>query len=223
MVMAPGPNDHGSVTARRGHSSVTARSQLSHGEVTAQSRHLQYDHGSVTARSQLNHGPGHGSVTAGCDHFGHRELTVSNFFLMGLYVPLYASNTVVKRDYENGCPHGLLFINKDLKCGEVLMPMTPFLESRALSKFKHESTGQSSPCVCVCAFAWFTRLITHFWGAMLVYLSSSVFIIFPIFPATIFRVSVSSCVNYSSYSWWLIISFVVLHSLSRCLCVSSSS
>ena len=26
-----GPNDHGSVTARRGHSSVTARSQLSHG------------------------------------------------------------------------------------------------------------------------------------------------------------------------------------------------
>ena len=28
---APGPNDHGSVTARLGHSSVTARSQLSHG------------------------------------------------------------------------------------------------------------------------------------------------------------------------------------------------
>ena len=92
VVMAPGPNDHGSVTARRGHSSVTARSQLSHGEVTAQSRHLQYDHGSVTARSQLNHGPGHGSVTAGWDHFSHRELTVSsqwavtvaNFFLMGM-------------------------------------------------------------------------------------------------------------------------------------------
>ena len=73
-VTAPGPNDHGSVTARRGHSSVTARSQLSHGEVTAQSRHLQYDHGSVTARSQLNYGPGHGSITAGCDHFGHRVL-----------------------------------------------------------------------------------------------------------------------------------------------------
>ena len=121
-----GPNDHGSVTARRGHSSVTAmsqlshgyvtaqsrgghssvtaRSQLSHGEVTAQLRHLQYDHGSVTARSQPNHGPGHGSVTAGCDHLGRRELTVSslrahgeltvssrwvvtvtNFFLMGMY------------------------------------------------------------------------------------------------------------------------------------------
>ena len=83
MVTAPGPmitaqSQLGEVTAqsRRGHSSVTARSQLSHGEVTAQSRHLQYDHGSVTARSQLNHGPGHGSVTAGCDHFGHGELTV---------------------------------------------------------------------------------------------------------------------------------------------------
>ena len=31
VVTASGPNDHGSVTARRGHSSVTARSQLSHG------------------------------------------------------------------------------------------------------------------------------------------------------------------------------------------------
>ena len=67
----------GEVTAqsRRGHSSVTARSQLSHGEVTA------LNHGilsMITARSHLNHGPGHGSVTAGCDHFGHRELTVSS-------------------------------------------------------------------------------------------------------------------------------------------------
>ena len=79
-VTARSQLSHGEVTAqsRRGHSSVTARSQLSHGEVTAQSRHLQYDHGSVTARSQLNHGPGHSSVTAGCDHFGHRELTVSS-------------------------------------------------------------------------------------------------------------------------------------------------
>ena len=66
VITAPGPNDHDSVTARLGHSSVTARSQLSHG-----------DHGSVMARSQLKHGPGHGSVTAGCDHFAHRELTVS--------------------------------------------------------------------------------------------------------------------------------------------------
>ena len=31
VVTAPGPNDPGSVTARLGHSSVTARSQLSHG------------------------------------------------------------------------------------------------------------------------------------------------------------------------------------------------
>ena len=69
--------------SRRGHSSVTARSQLSHGEVTAQSRHLQYDHGPVMARSQLNHGPGHGSVTAGCDNFGHRELTVSSLWAHG--------------------------------------------------------------------------------------------------------------------------------------------
>ena len=87
VVTAPGPmitaqSRLGEITAqwRRGHSSVTARSQLSHGVVTAQSRHFQYDHGSVTARSQLNHGPGQGSVTAGCDHFGHRELTVSSWW-----------------------------------------------------------------------------------------------------------------------------------------------
>ena len=79
----PGPNDHGSVTAqsRRGHSSVTARSQLitarsqlNHGifsMITAQSR---LGHSSVTVRSQLNHGIfsmitaqsrlGHSSITA---------------------------------------------------------------------------------------------------------------------------------------------------------------
>ena len=95
VVTAPGANDHGSFTARLGHSSVTARSQLSHGLVTAQSR---WGHSSVTARSQLNHGDhgsikarsqlNHGSVTAGCDHFGHRELTVSShggqFFSHGM-------------------------------------------------------------------------------------------------------------------------------------------
>ena len=87
VVTAQGPmittqSRLGEVTAqsRQGHSSATARSQLSHGKVTAQSRHLQYDHASVTARSQLNHGPGHGSVTAGCDHFGHGELTVSSLW-----------------------------------------------------------------------------------------------------------------------------------------------
>ena len=95
MVMAPGPmitaqSRLGEVTAQswRGHSSVTARSQLSHGEVTAQSRHLPHDHGLVALRSQLNHGPGHGSVTAACDHFAC-ELTVSShggqFFSHGLH------------------------------------------------------------------------------------------------------------------------------------------
>ena len=54
------PNDHGSVTARRGHSSVTARSQLSHSSVTARS---QLNHGifsMITAQSRL----GHSSITA---------------------------------------------------------------------------------------------------------------------------------------------------------------
>ena len=68
------------------HSEFTVSSPWVHGEltvttvvtalgpmITAQSRL-----GEVTARSQLNHGPGHGSVTAGCDHFAHGELTVSS-------------------------------------------------------------------------------------------------------------------------------------------------
>ena len=59
-----------------------------------------------------------------------------------LYVPEYASNAVVKRDYENLCPHGLLFINKAHKCGEVRMLMILFLESRALSKFKINQHGK---------------------------------------------------------------------------------
>ena len=94
VVTAPGPmitaqSRLGEVTAqsRRGHSSDAARSQLSHGEVTAQSRHLQYDHGSVTARSQLNHGPGHGWLWPFWSPRAHCELTVSShggqFFLMG--------------------------------------------------------------------------------------------------------------------------------------------
>ena len=79
-----GPNDH---------SSVTARSQLSHGEVTAQSRHLQYDHGSVTDGSQLNHGPARSRLSYGWlwpfwSPWAHGEHTVSSdggqfFFLMG--------------------------------------------------------------------------------------------------------------------------------------------
>ena len=70
VVTAPGPM----ITARSGHSSVTAQSRLGHSSVTARS---QLNHGifsMITARSQLNHG----SVTAGCDHFGHCELTVSS-------------------------------------------------------------------------------------------------------------------------------------------------
>ena len=54
------PNDHGSVTARRGHSSVMARSRLGHSSVTARS---QLNHGifsMITAQSRL----GHSSITA---------------------------------------------------------------------------------------------------------------------------------------------------------------
>ena len=78
VVTAPGPNDHGSVMARRGHSSVTARSQLSHSSVTARS---QLNHGifsMITAQSRLGDSSITAQVTAGCDHFGHRELTVSS-------------------------------------------------------------------------------------------------------------------------------------------------
>ena len=80
------------------------------------------------------------SARRGACNFRKKKIVLHKW----LYVPVYASNTVVKRDYENYCPHGLFFINKALKRGEVRMPMTPFLESRALSKFKYESTGQRS-------------------------------------------------------------------------------
>ena len=85
----------GEVTARsrRGHSSVTARSQLNHGEVTAQSR----------PRSWL--------VTAGCDHFGHRELTVAIFFLMGWH----AWNLLWSDDQENN--YAKMKFSSHLKCG----------------------------------------------------------------------------------------------------------
>ena len=74
VVTAPGPM----ITAQSRLGEVTAQSRLGHSSVTPQS---QLNHGifsMITARSQLNHGPGHGSVTAGCDHFGYRELTVSS-------------------------------------------------------------------------------------------------------------------------------------------------
>ena len=83
-------NCHGELTVVTGPGPmITAQSRL--GEVTAQSRR---GHSSITASSVWSR-PGHSSitaqVTAGCDHFGHRELTVSsrwavtvvNFFLMG--------------------------------------------------------------------------------------------------------------------------------------------
>ena len=53
VVTAPGPNDHGSVTARWGHSSVTARSQLSHSSVTARSQLNHCIFSMITAQSRL--------------------------------------------------------------------------------------------------------------------------------------------------------------------------
>ena len=77
MIMAQSRLGEITAQSRRGHSSVTARSN----SVTARS---QLNHGifsMITTQSplgHLNHGPGHGSVLAGCDHFGHRELTMSS-------------------------------------------------------------------------------------------------------------------------------------------------
>ena len=67
-----GPNDHGSVTARRGHSSVTAGSQLNHSIFSM-----------ITAQSRLGHSSITAQVRAGCDHFGHRELTVNSLWAHG--------------------------------------------------------------------------------------------------------------------------------------------
>ena len=75
-------------------------------------------------------------------------------------------------------------------------------------------------CVCICLVHQVAHPIL---GSNVRLLIFQCFHIFPIFPAAIFRASVSSCVKYSSYSSRLIISFVVLHSLNMCLCVSSSS
>ena len=60
VVTAPGPNDHSSVTTRRGHGEVTAQSRQSHSSVTARP---QLNHGifsMITAQSRL----GHSSITA---------------------------------------------------------------------------------------------------------------------------------------------------------------
>ena len=77
VVKAPGSNDHSSVTARLGHSSVTAQSRLGHssvtGEVTAQSQRSWLGHSSITAQ-----------VTAqspwAWSPWAHRELTVSSWW-----------------------------------------------------------------------------------------------------------------------------------------------
>ena len=72
----------GEVTAqsRRGHISVTARSQLSHGEVTAQSQHLQYDHSSITAQVTAQ---SRMAVTILVTVSSRWAVTVANCFLMG--------------------------------------------------------------------------------------------------------------------------------------------
>ena len=72
VVTAPGLNDHGSVTARLGHSSITAitaQSRLGHSSITAQ----------VTAQSRL-------AVTilvTMSSPWTHRELTVSPLWAHG--------------------------------------------------------------------------------------------------------------------------------------------
>ena len=94
------------ITTRRSTIDVRKKSDLSRknrttgppGHVRKISDQPQPGYGEVTAQSRRGHswlwachGSGHGSVTAGCDHFGHRELTVNspravtvaNFFLMG--------------------------------------------------------------------------------------------------------------------------------------------
>ena len=85
-------NEHGLVTARRGHSSVTARSQLNHGifsMITAQSR---LGHSSITAQVMAQSRLAVTILVTVSSRWVHGELTVSsrwavtvaNFFLMGL-------------------------------------------------------------------------------------------------------------------------------------------
>ena len=85
VVTAPGPNDHGSVTARRGHSSVTARSRLGHSSVTARSQlsHGIFSHGWVTAQSWPRSRLSHGWLWP---FWSRWAATVANFFLMGSYL-----------------------------------------------------------------------------------------------------------------------------------------
>ena len=85
----------------------------------------------------------------------------------------------------------------------------------------HRTKGQLL-CVCVCICL--VHQVAHpFLGSNAHLLIFHCFHYFSYISCHYFRASVSSCVKYSSYSRWLIVSFVVLHSLSMCLCVSSSS
>ena len=101
------------ITAQSRLAEVTAQSRGGHTSVTARS----LNHGifnMITARSQLNHG----SVTAGCDHFGHRKLRVSSpwaqgeqsrwpfFFLMGR--ALLSQQLLISHQY-NYCPTAVRF------------------------------------------------------------------------------------------------------------------
>ena len=69
VVTAPGPN---------GHSSVTARSQLSHDEVTAQSQWSRLTHGEVTAQSRPRSRLSCGWLWPFWSSWARRELTVSS-------------------------------------------------------------------------------------------------------------------------------------------------
>ena len=99
VVTAPGPNDHSSVTARRGHSSVTARSRLGHTSVTARSQLNHTIFSMIMTQSRLGHSSITAQVTAQSRlavtilvtvslRWAHSELTMSShcgqFFSHGL-------------------------------------------------------------------------------------------------------------------------------------------
>ena len=105
MQLTLGPNDHGSVMARLGNSSVTVRSQLSHSEVTAQSRWSRLGHSSITAQVTAQSRLAVTILVTVSSLWTHHELTVSslwthheltvsswwavtvaNFFLMGFHL-----------------------------------------------------------------------------------------------------------------------------------------
>ena len=106
-VHGSGPNDHGSVTARRGHRSVTARSQLT---VRSQLNHDIFS--MITAQSRLGHSSITAQVTAQSrlavtilvtvnSRWAHGELTVSSHgghFFFSWEVILYMTSGIVLRN-----------------------------------------------------------------------------------------------------------------------------